>query len=177
MIQPIWNKTKHLSLNGTNSTSTKYFSEYIHLYAEKLFISIFTIVLFNLGKTVSLWEFLIVKILKFRRMIWNFSINYSKICYELCWSFISLLWSLVFFLTKILSDTFFPKLKNTIVKIDIKGFSVYIYIFGWSWICSMQPKVFCFDSNWLNQTNNFVKLMKFYLILLKISVYCTSWFG
>ena len=47
-------------------------------YTEKLFISIFTIVFFNLGKNVPLWEFLLVKILNFIIMIWNFSINYSK---------------------------------------------------------------------------------------------------
>ena len=31
------------------------------------------------------------------------------------------------------SDTFFPKLKNTIVKIDVKSFSVYHFLmfFGW----------------------------------------------
>ena len=58
---------------------------------EKLFISIFTIVFFNLEKNESLWEFLLVKILNFIIMICNFSINYSKICYELCWSFILLL--------------------------------------------------------------------------------------
>ena len=60
-------------------------------HTEKLYISISTIVFFNLGKNVSLWEFLLVKVLNFIKMIWNLSINYSKICYELCWSFISLL--------------------------------------------------------------------------------------
>ena len=68
-----------------------YLPEKAWSYTEKLFISIFTIVFFNLGKNVSLWEFLLVKILSFIIIIWNFSINYSKICYELCWSFISLL--------------------------------------------------------------------------------------
>ena len=52
----------------------KYHQEW---YTEKLFISIFTIVFSNLGKNVSLWEFLLVKILDFIIMIWNFSINYT----------------------------------------------------------------------------------------------------
>ena len=32
------------------------------------------------------------------------------------------------------SDTFFPKLKNTIVKIDIKSFSVWLFKFNLIWI-------------------------------------------
>ena len=69
---PIVTETWFVAMHG----KTKYCT-------EKLFISIFTIVFFNLGKNVSLWEFLLVKILNFKIMIWNFSMNYSKICYEL----------------------------------------------------------------------------------------------
>ena len=39
------------------------------IHTEKLFISIFTIVYFKLGKNVALWEFLLVKILNFIIMI------------------------------------------------------------------------------------------------------------
>ena len=42
-----------------------------------------TTVFFNLGKNVSLWEFLLVKILYFIIMIWNFSIVHSKFYYNL----------------------------------------------------------------------------------------------
>ena len=53
------------------------------IYTEKLFISIYTIVFFNLGKNVSLWEFLLVKILKFIIMIWDSSTIHSKFYYSL----------------------------------------------------------------------------------------------
>ena len=87
-------KDAQLVINDKTRTRFKFLKTFLALrkiYTEKLFISIFTIVFFNLGKTVSLWEFLLVKILNLIIMIWNFSINYSKICYELCWIFISLL--------------------------------------------------------------------------------------
>ena len=92
-------------------------------YTEKLFISIFTIVFFNLGKNVSLWEFLSVKILNFIIMLWNFSTNYSKIWYELCWSFyIIIIKFSIFTDKKTQSDTFFPESKNTIAKNWYKKF-------------------------------------------------------
>ena len=49
------------------------------VYTEKVFISIFTRVFFNLGASISLWEFFSLKIRNFGRMIWNFSINFSKV--------------------------------------------------------------------------------------------------
>ena len=48
---------------------------------EKLFIWIFIWVFHNLGTSVSLWKFPSVITLNFRRMVWKFSKNYSKICY------------------------------------------------------------------------------------------------
>ena len=53
------------------------------IYTKKLFVSIFTIVFFNVGKYVSLWEFLLVKILNFIIMICNSSIVHSKFYYSL----------------------------------------------------------------------------------------------
>ena len=73
-----WDKlTTSSTVNKLNGRSR---SNSTSVYTQNLFISIFTIVFFNLGKNVSLWEFLAVKILNFRRMIKFFQIAVGSCC-------------------------------------------------------------------------------------------------
>ena len=59
------------------------------------------------------------------------------------------------------SDTFFPKLKNTIVKIDIKSFSVY-FSFDLLTIIPLEQRVIRFTEN-LKVTYSHDKTLYYYL--------------